>query len=201
MKKVFLFFCIMLFSTTVSYAQEQYLTEEEKTVTEKDLDAAYLAPSSKFIGKKWYIDENNIWLINANGNIKCETTFIDTDYGDTIHIKRITRGIWKRNKQYLNMTELAKQVTYIPDASELKKYSLRKQDEIKQDYATATKNRRNKYNDGHHTFELRKVTNDYIIFDASLNGGTSTVFYLFSQKMLNELRKREQEAKAKKATE
>ena len=137
-----------------------------------------------------------------NGNIKCETTFIDTDYGDTIHIKRIHPGIWKRNKQYLNITELAKQVTYIPDASELKKYSLRKQDEIKQDYATATKNRRNKYyNDGHHTFELRKVTNDYIIFDASLNGGASTVFYLFSQKMLNELRKREQEAKAKKAAE
>ena len=201
MKKVFLFFCIMLFSTTVSYAQEEYLTEEEKTVTEKDLDAAYLAPNSKFIGKKWYIDEKNIWIINANGTMKFEYTFKDADYGDTIHIKMVTPGIWKRNKQYLNITELAKQITYIPDASELKKFSLRKQDQIKQDYATATKNRRQKYNDGHHNFELRKVTNDYIIFYATLNGGTSRDFYLFSQKKLNELKKREQEAKAKKATE
>ncbi len=195
MKKALFLVCIMLFSTTVSYAQEDYLTEEEKTVTEKDLDDAFLAPNSKLVGKKWYQDENTIWLLNANGTMRCEVTFVDTDYGEPIHIKRVSPAKWKRDRQFLNVTEFAKQVTLTPNASELKKFSLRKQAQIKEDYVNAQRNRRNKYTDGHHGFELRKVTNDYIILYMTLEGGKSGDLYLFSQKKLNELRKREQEAK------
>ncbi len=196
MKKALFFVCFMLFSTTMSYAQVEYLTEEEKTVTEKDLDDAFVAPSSKFIGKKWYVTKNKFWIFNANGTIKFEETIIDTDYGDTIHIKEVTPGRWKRNKQYLDVTLFAKQVTYTPVPSDLKKYSLRKQEQIKQDYANVQKNERDKYNNDAQTVkrELRKVTNDYIIW----SNIDSKDFYLFSQKMLNELKKREQEAKAER---
>ena len=188
MKKALFLVCFMLFSTTVSYAQSKslsdYLTDEEKEVTEKDLDNAFVAPSSKFIGKKWYIEKNLYNIFNANGTLKNVQIFSDDDYGDPIEITRTISGSWKRDKQYLNLTYLAKTTTYTPNPSGLKKFSLRKQDEIKRDWANTQKAKR-EYGDGRYQWELLKLTNDYMIIHNS-NGR----LHLFSKKKLDELYKK-----------
>ena len=183
MKKTLFLVCFLLFSTTASYAQSQYLTDDEKEVTEKDLDNAFVAPSSKFVGKKWYIDKFTYWVFNANGTLKQVRIFCDDDYGEDIDVTRTTSGRWKRDKQYLNITILAKTDTYTPNPSDLKKFSLRKQDEIKRDWANEQKIRRQKA-DAHQVWEILKLTNDYII----INGEGRIYFY--SQRMLDELDKR-----------
>lgn len=185
MKKALLLVCFMLFYTTASYAQSQYLTDEEKEVTEKDLDNAFVAPSSKFVGKKWYVDKFIYMLFNANGTCKQVGIYADDDYGEQIDVTRTLSGRWKRDKQYLNMTFFAKTDTYTPNPSDLKKFSLRKQDEIKRDWANEQKNKREKA-DAHQVWEILKLNNDYIILNESGEGR----IYLFSQKMLDELHKR-----------
>lgn len=158
MRKALFLLCFMLFSTTVSYAQSQYLTDDEKEVTEKDLDNAFVAPSSKFINKKWYNNKFTYFLLNANGTFKSVQIFSDQDYSEPIDVTRTLSGRWKRDKQYLNITYLAKTDTYTPNPSDLKKFSLRKQDEIKRDYAKYQKIKREKA-DLSEVWELLKLTN------------------------------------------
>lgn len=188
MKKVLFLVCFMLFSTTVSYAQSKslsdYLTDEEREVTEKDLDNAFVAPSSKFIGKKWYSYKYGYYIFNANGTLKQVEIFSDKDYGEPIDVTETNSGRWKRDKQYLNITILANTTTFTPDPSYLKKLSLRKQDEIKRDYANVQKEKR-KYADAHLKWELLKLTNDYMIIHNS-NGRV----HLFSKKKLDEIYKK-----------
>ena len=185
MKKALFLVCFMLFSTTVSYAQSKYLTDDEKEVTEKDLDNAFVAPSSKFVGKKWYSSKYEYMVFNANGTCKQVGIYSDDDYSEHIDVTRTTSGRWKRDKQYLNITILAKTDTYTPNPSDLKKFSLRKQDEIKRDWANVQKKNREKA-DAHQVWEILKLNNDYIILNVKGEGR----IYFYSQKMLDELHKR-----------
>lgn len=188
MRKAFLLISFMLFSTTMSYAQEEYLTEEEKTVTEKDLDDAFVAPSNKFIGKKWYYTKRTFYLFDANGTGKVVTNTIDTISGESIRLTYTVPIKWKRNKQYIYITQFLKQGTYTPNASDLKKLSLRKQDETKRKYANWMKTDRMEESNKQLEGELKKITNDIFVLGS---------LYLFSKNMLDTLNKREQEAKKK----
>jgi len=189
MKKTLFLVCFMLFSTTASYAQSRYysddLTDEEKEVTEKDMDNAFVAPSSKFIGKKLYESKYKYMVFNANGTFKEIEIYHDDDYGERVYITETISGRWKRDKQYLNITYLANTITYTPNQSDLKKLSLRKQDGLKRDWADVQKAKR-KSADAHYTWELLKLTNDYMII---LNSSKERL-YMFSKKKLDELDKR-----------
>ena len=96
--KRFIFVLLAMCSFTFSYSQklyavEDYLTTEEKKYTENDLDNAFAAPLSKFVGKKWYQswynDEVRYVIFNNNktGAIVLELT--DNNY--TYPIKGIIK--------------------------------------------------------------------------------------------------------------
>lgn len=197
MKKLFLFFSFLLCSCMVSYGQEDdvvllidYLTEEEKTITEKDMDDAFIAPSSKFVGKKWYVAEDCYFLFNANGTGKMVTNFIDTDYGDLgLHGRYIVPLKWKLVKQYLYVTFLFKQQIWTIDESDLKKLSLRKQNEIRRYYANYQKRSRIEDDNEEGEGDINKITNDYFFWRNT---------YLVSPKKRDEIKKREAEKAAKK---
>lgn len=207
MKKFLLIFSFLLCSCLLSYAQSQYITDDEKKVTNEEYGYAADAPNSVFIGKKWYLDEFTYLLFNANGTFKEVTIYTDKDYGEPIRVTYTLSGKWERRRGYrdVHLTYLANTQTYTPNPSDLKKFPLWKQNTIKQDWADEQKARRKKYyKNSYCSLVLHKITNDYLIANKRLPDDYYA-YNLFSQNRLNEVQKRKQEAKkadeAKKAEE
>lgn len=190
MKRLILFL-LAICSFTMIYAQKwgDLLTEEEHNYTDKDLDYAFSIPSSRFVGKKWFNNTSNYFWFNQNGTGKFVQIQYDTDYGDTINITKTVPFTWKRDGLELYISFLQNQITYLPVASELKKFSPRVQNDIKKEYAQIQQRLRNQtYNKQH--IKFKKFTNDFIICDLYSNGSFQDGLNLLSQKKKDEAMKR-----------
>lgn len=164
MKKILLLSFVMLFSS-VAYAQIEFsdlLTNEEKRYSEKDQDAAYEAPNSKIVGKKWFVLKDKYFILNPNGTGKTvETTDYDIS-SDTIDVILTEPFTWKRKGTNIDINWICSQTTWKPVASQLAKLSLRKQNEFKKllnEEQQYSRSRRFKPQ----FIEILKITNDYII--------------------------------------
>ncbi len=169
MKKFFLLF-LVLHSFTISYAQYTYLgnyfTWEEYQATEQTEDDAYVAPSNKLVGKKWYKIDNgpdDICLIfNQNGTGSQIEQFDSYKFGDQPLVFKCTVPFqWKRKGLDLTITRLWGSVTYQITQSSSAQYSLRKQDEIKQYIANLKENVKKK-GSSTVTYKILKFTDDIL---------------------------------------
>jgi hypothetical protein len=175
MKKFFLLF-LVLNSFTISYAQyiipKDLLTDAEKEVTEQTKDDAYVAPSSKLIGKKWYAldpDLEAYYILNQNGtgSLVMQQVYPKNRFGP--HPIKITSTIpiqWKRRGLDLTISNLYGSTTVRVLQSSLAQYSLRVQDEIKTAFVEAEKKMRQ---NGTKTYtnKILKFTNDILITDGA----------------------------------
>lgn len=191
MRKVLFFMCLLC-SIGMTYAQEElssFLTDEEKNWTEKDRDNAYEAPINKIIGKKWYEDANTYWIFNQNKTGKTVGQVENSDFGEKVRIECIIPFTWKRDGCKLIIYMQYSKTTRKPIASELSKFSLRKQDELKKKYEERLQRLKNDpdLRDRQSEDEIYKITNDIVI----LNGK----YYWFSKKMVDELTRRKEEQK------
>ena len=161
--KRLVFLLLTMCSFTLSQAQwwaDPYLTEEEKRVDDKTKDEAYLAPTSKLVGKKWYLRDGYYYIFNANGTGEQVEIKYDTYDGKKYYITENQPITWKRNKSVLNITFLSKQLTIKPVTSSISKFSLRVQDEIKRHWARQQNEKRNKYMNSSYECEIDKLTNN-----------------------------------------
>lgn len=169
--KRFVVFLLTMCSFTLAHAQEwwanPYLTEDEKRIDDKTKDDAYLAPTSKLVGKKWYQGEARYYIYNSNGTGEYVTMKYNF-HNDVKYIVFFTTPIrWKRNKSIMDITWLGKLQTIKPDASTISKFSLRVQDEIKRELAKMQIEERNKSNTDNEEWEIVKLTNDFLYFSVS----------------------------------
>ncbi len=173
MKKFFLLF-LVLNSFTISYAQyvisKDLLTDAEKEVTEQTKDDAYVAPSSKLVGKKWYMldqDFEAYMILNQNGtgSFVIQQEVSENRFGP--HPIKVISTIpiqWKRRGLNLTHTNLRGSMTMRVTQSSLAQYSLRLQDEIKTAIAESEKKLRQK-GTGTGNTKILKLTNDILITD------------------------------------
>ena len=131
MKRI-IFVLLAMGSFTFSFAQEEwsdYLTEEEKAYSAKDEDAAFETPNSKLVGKKWYLGPFNYYLFNQNGSGK----FVKDMYflNENLDAVETIPFTWKRDGLKISIVYKPQQITRTLDVQQLKKFSLRRQYEIK----------------------------------------------------------------------
>ena len=132
MKRI-IFVLLAMGSFTFSFAQVKwsyYLTEEEKAYSEKDEDAAFETPNSKLVGKKWYVSPFLYFLFNQNGSGKIveDMYFNENEDLDVVETRPFT---WKRDGLKISIVIKPQQITRTLDVQQLKKFSLRRQYEIK----------------------------------------------------------------------
>lgn len=193
MKNFFLLF-LVLNSFTISYAQyvisKDLLTDAEKEVTEQTKDDAYVAPSSKLIGKKWYIlkgDYEAYYILNQNGTGSqvVQLVYPENRFGPhPIKVTATTPIQWKRRGLDLTISFLYGSMTDRVLQSSLAQYSLRLQDEIKTAFVESEKNMRQKGTKTF-TYKILKFTNDILITDG---------FWCVTQSKAEELLKRSADA-------
>ena len=187
MKKCILF-CFFLFACITASAQPKdfkaVMTQDELSWSEDTRDAAYLAPNTKFIGKKWFPQKSRHFIFNQNGTFKLVERYESDEYGDDVVLwTETTPGTWKRQKSFLTINYNMKQKVYNVNTSSIKNYSLRKQDQIKTNLARMQSSDRQK------TFateqlEFYRLDNDILILYLKNSG---SMLYLFSEKKILEL--------------
>ena len=191
--KRFVLFLLAMCSFTFSYSQlvKDLLTPEEKEYTEKTKDDAFLAPMSKLVGKKWYVNPWKYFIFNQNGTGAMVETIDDNDYTYPIEsIKKYTFR-WKRNGVDMKHLLTMKLWVYQPVESSLSKLSPREKAKVKKDYAEwQTRDRNKDYSDAGKWYEdeIYKLTNDILI----LRFGDETK-YLVTKKKLDEIMARSKE--------
>lgn len=188
MKKYILFF-LFLFACITASAQpndlKAVMTQDELSWSEDTRDAAYLAPNTKFVGKKWFYRKSGHFIFNQNGTYKQVERYESDEYGDNVVLwTESTPGTWKRQKSFLTINCNTKQKVYNLNTSSIKSYSLRKQDLIKTNLARMQSSDRQK-NPWSEQFELYRLDDDILILYS--NGSP---LYLFSEKKIMELVKR-----------
>ena len=204
-------------SLTSSYSQDLYetkkhLTDEERNYTDTDLDNAFAAPLSKFVGKKWYQawddEEVRYWIFNNDktGAIVNEFSLV---YSAPVQVVKKKTFRWKRNGNDLTITLTPHLDVVFPIESSMSKLSPRVKAEVKKDCATMQEKMREKtYSDYNIIGRITKITND--IFSFSDPGGFSytgfpgdDVMGFVSKKRFDEMvvkekaRKAEEEAREK----
>lgn len=178
-------FIILLFamcSFTLSYSQsvEGLLTEEEKEVTEKTLDDAYLAIPKKLVNKKWYKEPECYSVFNSNGTGASVTEIINKNFSHPVKVIIKQPFRWKRNGTVLTRTWITNQTTFTPVEQDLAKLSARTRAEFKNKYAELQKEeRQEKYQD--EKMEIFKLTDDVFIFESYYKT------YCVTKKKLDEL--------------
>ena len=192
--KRFVLFLLAMCSFTFSYSQivEDLLTPEEKEYNEKTKDDAFLAPMSKLVGKKWYINASDYFIFIQNGTGARVSNINDNDY--TYPIKAIkTRTLrWKRNGVDMKHLWTPKLFVYQPVESSLSKLSPREKAKVKKEYAEwQTRDRNKDYGDAGKWYEdeIYKLTNDILILRWS---GDETLYFV-TKKKLDEIMARSKE--------
>lgn len=191
MKRLFLLLLTMC-SFTFSYSQstKDLMTPEEKEYSEKTKDDAYLAPMSKLVGKKWYLDSSTYCIFNQNGTGAFVAEYDDNDYSHPIKYINKVPFKWKRNGVELLFMFTPKLNVYQPVESSLSQLSPREKAKVKKNYAEwQTKERNKEYSDEGkwYEYEICKLTNDIFIFD--FDGIT----YSVTKKKYNEMNARSKE--------
>lgn len=174
MKKIFLLF-LVLNSFTISYAQyvisKDLLTDAEKEVTEQTKDDAYVAPSSKLVGKKWYSLRQGVeayYIFNQNGTGSLVKQYVYPKHRFGPHPIKVTETIpiqWKRRGLDLTISFLYGSTTIRVLQSSVAQYSLRVQDEIKTAFGKDEKNIRQQGTETG-TTKILKFTNDILITES-----------------------------------
>lgn len=180
MKRIVFLFLVMC-SLTSSYSQglhltKNYLTDEERNYTDTDLDNAFAAPLSKFVGKKWYQgwddEEVRYWIFNNDKTGAMVNEFTDKNYSAPVQVVKKNTFRWKRNGNDLTITLTPHLDVAFPIESSMSKLSPRVKAEVKKDYATMQEKMREKtYSDYNIIGRITKITND--IFSFSNPGGYS----------------------------
>ena len=171
MKKFFLFILVLNYFT-ISYAQywnEYYglwdwMRNDERLATEQTKDDAYLAPSNKLVGKKWYLTNGNAvecLTFNQNGT---GSDFLENVTYNSIVVQETIPIQWKRKGLDLTLTYLFGSATIRPTQSSIAQLSLRKQDEIKQSYVDMEKKERQKGTQTF-TYKIEKLEDDIICIE------------------------------------
>ena len=185
MQKTMITLLMLLFSFN-TFGQElwKYATPEETEFSEESRDEAYLAPNSRFIGKKWYLEVNQYFIFNSNGTFKWIGNVVNNNYGSEVKLTVILPGTWKRNKSFITLSTNYKQSTINIDQSSLSKLSARKRDECKRGIKQAADENRRMPSDTT-TYEIYKLNRDYFFLY-----NTTGNFIFYSEKMKNEIEKR-----------
>ncbi len=203
------FLFLLMCSFTSSYSQknkyvEGFLAEEERNYTDTDLDNAFAAPVSKFVGKKWYqgwwsATAVRYWIFNNDktGAIVKEVT--DDDYTAPVQVVMKNTFRWKRSGNDLTITLTPHLDVAFPVESSMSKLSPRVKADVKKDYATVQSKMREKtYSDYNMYGRIAKITNDMFII--TLRGGDN--FFGVSKKRFDEIiRKVEEEEQAAREKE
>ena len=178
---------LMLLFSLNSFGQElwKYATPEETEFSEESRDEAYLAPNSRFIGKKWYLEVNQYFIFNSNGTYKWIMNKVNNEYGSEVKLTVILPGTWKRNKSFITLSINFKQYTVNFDQSSMSKLSARKRDECKRGIKRTTDEIFRRQPSITTTYEIYKLNRDYF----SLYN-TTEKFIFYSEKIKNEIEKR-----------
>lgn len=173
MKRIVFLFLVMC-SLTSSYSQDLYetkrhLTDEERNYTDTDLDNAYAAPLTKFIGKKWYQGWNDTevryWIFNNDKTGAIVNEFTVKYYSAPVQVVKKRTFRWKRNGNDLTITLTPHLDVDFPIESSMSKLSPRVKAEVKKDCATMQEKMREKtYSDYNIIGRITKITNDIFIF-------------------------------------
>lgn len=188
--KQLILFLLMVLTPTYSFCQNSFwdLTKEDRTWNEETRDKAYIAPNSKFVGKKWYVGPACYRIFNTNGTYKDITNYTDTLANFDYVLSE--SGTWKRNKQYITISKNPKLTTYTPKASSLSRFSARKKDEIIQNLKKLQATERS-WTLRPKTYEIFKINNDvFILYDNYDNpylDSNRHFIYFYSEKKLNEI--------------
>ena len=182
-------------SFTFSYSQlvKDLLTPEEKEYNEKTKDDAFLAPMSKLVGKKWYVNASSYFIFNQNGTGARVYNIDNNNYTYPIKAIKTFTFRWKRNGVDMKHLMTPKLWVYQPVESSLSKLSPREKAKVKKDYAESqTRDRNEDYSDAGkwHEDEIYKLTNDILIL--MMNNGED-YFYLVTKKKLDEIMARSKE--------
>lgn len=196
MKRIVLFILVMC-HFVFSYSQIErvinYLTNEEYTCSVKDLDDAFAAPLSKFVGKKWYqgFDDTFVQYVIFNNN---QTGAIVEDFSTknkyTYPVRVIAKTTfrWKRNGNDLTMTFTPYLDTVTPVESSMTKLSPRVRAEVKKDCVKSQENlRAEKIKEAN--YRINKITNDVFYYGRE---------YYVSQKRYDEIIEKVVRAKAER---
>lgn len=212
MKRI-IFVLLAMCSFTFSFAQDwewsDYLTEEEKASSEKAEDAAFETPNSKLVGKKWYDGGPSKYILfNQNGSGK----FVETMYfheNKDLDVVETLPFTWKRDGLEISIVFKSQQITRTLDVQQLKKFSLRRQYEIKKENAEDLQELRNSRFRVEY-IEIDKFDTDYIRYcryTLTTSGYRENYYchkFLYTEKKLNELKNRrnkELEQKSKEKAE
>ena len=204
MKRIF-FLLLAMCSFASSYSQnylvvKDYLTAEERDYSEKDLDNAFAAPVSKFVGKKWYSAWKNTnviyFIFNNDKTGAIVTEWTDNDYTYPVRVYKKSTFRWKRNGNDMTITRTPHLDIASPIESSMTQLSPRVKAEVKKDYANVQRKMREvTYSDNYASYRILKISNE--IFNLG-------DFILVSKKKLDEISARkdkEDEERAAKEKE